>query len=165
MQLHISPPVNLQKHQHVYGTPSYSNSSTLSSPTDPYRKSPSPTPSFANSTSPTPLWPTHPHQAAAPPYTSSRIPGPIVHTSSSEPSNQQEHYRQLQNQLAACQWELAHLHDKKRLSGDSEYTYTAYTRNPHGDDLVSSTANAHELRQQISSLQAEMSRLQAILHL
>lgn len=165
MQLYISPPINLQKHQHVYGTPSFSNSSTLSSPSHPYRKSPSPTPSSANSASPTSLWPTQTHQAAAPPYISSRIPGPVVHTSTSEPANQQEYYRQLQNQLAARQWELARLHDNQRLSSDSEHTYITYTRNPHGDDMASSTANAHELRQQISSLQAELSCLQALLHL
>ncbi|OAQ25935.1 hypothetical protein K457DRAFT_140752 [Linnemannia elongata AG-77] len=162
-QLHISPPLNLQQ---KYGTQTYSNSSTLDSPTNPYPNSshqhlhsgnygsppPSPTHSYAKSSTPSPV----------PPY-------PIVNTSSLERINlsrqqQQEYYEQLQKQLEARQWELAHYHDQQRLSGDSQYTFTAYSRNPEDDGMASPTANTRQLRLQISALQTELNRLHAILH-
>lgn len=163
-QLHISPPLNLQ--QQKYGTQTYSNSSTLDSPTHPYPNSshqhlpsgnygsppPSPTHSYTKSSTPSP----------APPY-------PVVNTSSLERTNlsrqqQQEYYQQLQKQLEARQWELAHYHDQQRLSGDSQYTFTAYSRNPRDHGMASPTANTRQLRQQISALQTELNRLHAILH-
>ncbi|KAF9154082.1 hypothetical protein BG015_001904 [Linnemannia schmuckeri] len=178
-ELHISPPLNLQ--QQKYGTQTYSNGSTLDSPTYPYPDSshqhlpsgsyasslPSPTHSYTNSSSPTSFWPTHTHKAGKGNYSKSSTPSPVppypvVNTSTLErtnlsPQQQREYYQQLQNQLAARQWELAHHHEQQRLSGDSQFTYT-------GHGMVSPTASTQELRQQISSLQTELNRLQAIIH-
>ncbi|KAF8947284.1 hypothetical protein BGZ47_009672 [Haplosporangium gracile] len=178
-ELYISPPLNLQ--QQKYGTQTYSNSSTLDSPTYPYPNSShqrlpsgsyasplsSPTHSYANSSSPTPFWPTHTHKAGKGNYAKSSTPSPVppypvVDTSTLErtnlsPQQQREYYQQLQNQLAARQWELAHHHEQQRQSGDSQYTYT-------GHSMASPTASTQELRQHISSLQTELDRVQAIIH-